>query len=567
MKRLLSLLLTVLLLLSLLPAASASSTFPDVKMYDKEISYLTNLKIINGYDDGKFRPEEPIKRVQAVQMILREMGITNYSDAPNPGFTDVKPGDYGYGEIAKAVQLGIVGGKTASNGSKYFDKFGHLKRSQMAKILVEAYNLTGTYYKSFTDVTDKHWAVDYVDTLAANRITTGYDNGTFKPEDKLSRQHFAVFMARYLNDDFKPADDPLFAHFIHVGQGDSTLMITPKGKTILIDGGKSSVGDVVLSYLDSLGIQTIDLMVATHPDADHIGGLVKVLEEKEVKKVLDSGKSHTSQTYFDYLTLIDQKDIPFQVAKAGEMIDLDPSIDIKVLNSGEGYTDNNDASVVLKVSQDDFDYLLTGDAGIEAERNMVEKFDVEAEVLKVGHHGSNTSTSQLFLDEVNPTYGILSYGEDNSYGHPHSEVVNRLYDNNVEVITTLDNGVVTIYRENGTTFVGGEISQDPDPQPTPENIYISEVDLSGETVTISNGSNLGADISGWYLISEVGNQRYDFPEGSFIEAGNHITVLSGPDAYKALPYYHLWTKGYIWNNSGDAALLYNSQGELVDELR
>src|SRR5690606_35843301 len=112
-------------------------------------------------------------------------------NAPDPGFTDMKPGSYGYKEVAKAVQLGFISGKTAKNGSKYFEPNGTLTRAQMAKILVEGYGLKETDQKySFTDVTDKHWAKDYIETLASNNITTGYPNGTFDPQGFLSRQHF-----------------------------------------------------------------------------------------------------------------------------------------------------------------------------------------------------------------------------------------------------------------------------------------------------------------------------------------------------------------------------------------
>jgi hypothetical protein len=195
------------ILLGFSPKAEATNLFKDVNLYEEEITYLTGLSIIKGYDGNLFKPKDSIKRIQAIQMILREKGVTNFSNVPNPGFTDINPGDYGYKEVAKAVQLGIIGGKTASDGSKYFDTFGTLTRAQMAKILVNAYNLTGTYPKSFTDVPTGsygHWAKDFISSLAANHITTGYDDGSFKPEDKLTREHFAVFMARQLNDKFKP---------------------------------------------------------------------------------------------------------------------------------------------------------------------------------------------------------------------------------------------------------------------------------------------------------------------------------------------------------------------------
>lgn len=230
------------------------------------------------------------------------------------------------------------------------------------------------------------------------------------------------------------------AHFIDVGQGDSTLLVTPNGKTVLIDGGKESEADQLVQHLTDIGIQTIDLMVATHPDADHIGGLVPVLEQFEVKKVVDSGKSHTTQTYMDYLALIDQKNIPFEIAKEGSFLNVDSAVIIEVLNALEESSDTNDSSVVLKVSYKESDFLLTGDADAEIEAEMMaEGYNLDSEVLKVGHHGSDTSTSQAFLEAVNPIIAAVSVG-DNSYGHPAQTIMDRLTNYGLELYTTKQSG-------------------------------------------------------------------------------------------------------------------------------
>lgn len=221
-------------------------------------------------------------------------------------------------------------------------------------------------------------------------------------------------------------DVPVKAHFIDVGQGDSILITLTNGKNILVDGGKKAAGTRVVAYLKKIGVKTVDLMVATHPDADHIGGLVDVLNAFPVKQALDSGQGHTTQTYLEYLRLIDAKNIPFTVAKVGQTLNIDPNVKITVLNSGEGATTSNDASVVLKFTYGNMDILLTGDAEADREKVMMAKFNVEAEIFKAAHHGSNTGNSLEFLQEVKPKATVLSYGKDNSYGHPHKEVVARL---------------------------------------------------------------------------------------------------------------------------------------------
>ncbi|TFE04005.1 S-layer homology domain-containing protein [Jeotgalibacillus salarius] len=177
------------------------SAFDDVNQYEDEINFLTDQGIIKGYEDGSFGPANEVNRLQAVQMILREMDVTDFN-APNPGFTDMNEDDYGYKEVAKAVELGIISGKTDENGAKYFDPYNSLTRAQMAKILSESYGIEKEWRYFFSDVDRQHWAKEYVDQLASQAITTGYEDQTFRPEEDIQRQHFAVFMSRLLNEDF-----------------------------------------------------------------------------------------------------------------------------------------------------------------------------------------------------------------------------------------------------------------------------------------------------------------------------------------------------------------------------
>jgi hypothetical protein len=198
--------------------SGASISFTDVKQYKDEIAYLTNLKIISGYPDRTFQPNAPIKRIQALQMILREMGI-NTKGAPDPGFKDMKPGSYGYEEVAKAVELGIISGKQGG----VFDPNGTLTRAQMSKILVNAYDLFGFYPYEFKDVLPKDWAYYFISTLAAHNITSGYPDGTFKPNNQLTRSHFALFMSRLLNPKFQP-HNPLVADSLLEGAFDYNII-------------------------------------------------------------------------------------------------------------------------------------------------------------------------------------------------------------------------------------------------------------------------------------------------------------------------------------------------------
>lgn len=194
-------LVAFLLVMPLIPTNAA--TFSDVTRYEKEINYLVDEGILNGYQDGTFKPRRNINRLQGVRILLKAKGVTDY-DAPNPNFTDVTPTTHGYEEIAKAVDLGIISGKKNADGSKYFDANAPLTRGQMAKILVETMDLPIDRSFTFRDVPTSNGYFPYVSTLAAEQITEGYLDLTFKPNQPISRQHFSLFVARLLEDDFKP---------------------------------------------------------------------------------------------------------------------------------------------------------------------------------------------------------------------------------------------------------------------------------------------------------------------------------------------------------------------------
>lgn len=214
-------------------------------------------------------------------------------------------------------------------------------------------------------------------------------------------------------------------HFIDVGQGDAILVQSPNGKNMLVDGGPKAAGSKVVSFLKSKGVKRLDYVVATHPDADHIGGLEAVLNAFPVTNFVDSGFPHTTQTYYNMLALVDKKNIKFQVAKELDKLALDPQLITRVLYADENAKDSNATSIVLKITYNKVSFLLMGDADIATENYIKSKYDVKATVLKNGHHGSNTSSSAAFISAVKPSVGILSYGKNNSYGHPHLAIEAR----------------------------------------------------------------------------------------------------------------------------------------------
>ena len=247
--------------------------------------------------------------------------------------------------------------------------------------------------------------------------------------------------------------------FIDVGQGDSILVIFPNTKTLLVDGGERHSSSKVLSTLQEHGLSYIDVVVATHPHADHIGGLIDVINNVNVGQVLDSGQVHTTQTFEDLLDAIYNKQIPLRSVSEGESINLDPTVKINVLNPPASIPDGskneaefNDNSVALKLTYGNFSALLTGDMEERNEARLVFKnaTTLDADVLKAGHHGSRTSSSLAFLNAVTPELVIISLGAGNSYGHPHEEALDRISAFGVQYLHRTDiDGTITLISDAG----------------------------------------------------------------------------------------------------------------------
>ncbi|MBB4826221.1 beta-lactamase superfamily II metal-dependent hydrolase [Sporosarcina luteola] len=235
-----------------------------------------------------------------------------------------------------------------------------------------------------------------------------------------------LIMLSFLPAFSEAAMNELKVHFIDVGQGEAVFIQAPNGKNMLVDGGPKTAGKTVVSFLQNKGVKKLDYVVATHPDADHIGGLVDVLNSFQVGHFLDSGKVHTTQTYYELLQLVDKKNIPFTVPKELDKIALDPHMIIRVLHVNEQADDTNDASIVLKATYNQVSFLLMADASADIEEEIRSKYNVQATVLENGHHGSDTSSSAAFISNVKPSVAILSYGKNNTYGHPSSIVEKRL---------------------------------------------------------------------------------------------------------------------------------------------
>jgi beta-lactamase superfamily II metal-dependent hydrolase len=251
------------------------------------------------------------------------------------------------------------------------------------------------------------------------------------------------------------AEGQLRIYALDVGQGDGFLIISPEGKSVLIDAGPPGAGDDVVAALRKRRIGSLDLAVATHPHADHIGGFRQVIENVEVKNFLDSGQVFASDEYERLLRTIRDNRIKFITARRGMKFDLDSGVKLETLNPQgddrwitkirQGGSVENANSVVLRLSYGDFSMLFTGDAEFETEALMMKSgAPLRAQVLKVGHHGSRHATSGRFLETVKPEAAIISCGDDNKYGHPAQPTLDRLRRADVKVYRTDLSGEIAV---------------------------------------------------------------------------------------------------------------------------
>lgn len=249
----------------------------------------------------------------------------------------------------------------------------------------------------------------------------------------------------------KPAEHPQTeVYFIDVGQGDSTLVVS-KGEAMLIDSGERDRSDKLINYLKKLGIKKFKYIINTHPHSDHMGEMADVLKnfstEKFIMPKVPDDMTPTSYVYENMLKEIKRQGI--KITKSSDMEFALGSCKVSLYTPKEKHSDLNNYSTLVKVTDGDNSFLITGDCEEEEEKDILSQgFDVSAKVLKVGHHGSSTSSSAGFLNKVLPRYAVISCGKDNKYGHPHETTVRELKKYVSKLYITMDNGTV-IFSSDG----------------------------------------------------------------------------------------------------------------------
>ena len=285
--------------------------------------------------------------------------------------------------------------------------------------------------------------------------------------------------------------DTLRVNYIDVGQGDSIFIQLPNKETMLIDAGEAYEADNVINYLNNLGIKKIDYVVGTHPHTDHIGGLEEVINTFDVGAIYMPKVSSNSKTFEDLLTTISNKGLKVKTAKSGVVVLSEDNLKLEfIAPNSDNYSNLNNYSAVLKLTYLDNTFLFMGDAETLSEDEITS--DVDADVIKVGHHGSDSSSSVEFVKKVSPEYAIIMVGEGNSYNHPYQSIIDRYESVGAKVLRTdLDGNIVCDSDGVDVTCKGDKESSSDSSPSTTNNISLVSLDSP-----VSKGSNATVSIKG-----------------------------------------------------------------------
>lgn len=264
-----------------------------------------------------------------------------------------------------------------------------------------------------------------------------------------------ILFSAFKREDLPPDNEVLSVRFFDVGQGDSILLRSPEGKYMLIDTGTNSGEKKLISDLEKCGVKTLEYLVLTHPHEDHIGGADKVLEKFKVKTLLSPDVGADTEAFRNLLAAIEKSDCADIQPPVGREYTFFEDCTFTVLGPADTDETLNNCSLVLRLTYKDTAFLFMGDAEKEEETAILSRFkdDLSADVLKVGHHGSSTASSDSFLDAAKPSVAVISCGKGNDYGHPHQSTLRRLKDRNVKICRTDLSGTVKIVSDGEKIYV------------------------------------------------------------------------------------------------------------------
>ncbi len=250
-----------------------------------------------------------------------------------------------------------------------------------------------------------------------------------------------------VTETFKETENTLDITYLDVGQADS-ILIQNEGHNMLIDAGNNEDGPLLVQYFKEQNITKFDYLIATHPHEDHIGGMDDIINNFDIEKIYMPDVTTTTKTFLDVLEAIEKKNMTYDVPNINQNFSLGNTL-FQVIYTGNDKKNLNNSSIVLKATFKNTSYLFTGDATSEVEKKILNK-NIQATVLKVGHHGSKYSTTTDFLNKVNPKYAIISVGKNNSYNHPNQVTINKLEKKNIEIHRTDQEGSIFLKSDGKT---------------------------------------------------------------------------------------------------------------------
>lgn len=245
-------------------------------------------------------------------------------------------------------------------------------------------------------------------------------------------------------------DGEIRVHFIDVGQADA-ILIQSADHSVLIDSGARNGERIILPYLESVGVTTLDVLVGTHPHADHIGGAAGILDAMEVREVWMPNVTHTTRTFERFIDSIEANGAEVHLAQAGDVMSMGQIQMTVVHPNRSGYSSFNDYSIVLHMQFGETGFIFTGDGEGPTDHEILQHgWNVSSNVMLAGHHGSRTSSSEALIDAINPDIAVISVGDGNKYGHPHQVVLDRFAERDIEVLRTDLEGTIILVTD-GTT--------------------------------------------------------------------------------------------------------------------
>lgn len=311
--------------------------------------------------------------------------------------------------------------------------------------------------------------------------STGSQSGTGNDTDSQGKSGSTD--AADTSGTFNNSGEQLKIHYIDVGQADC-ILLQQGNENMLIDAGNNDDEKTIKNYLQSIGVNEFKYVIGTHPHEDHIGSMDYIMNSFKVGKIYFPKASSTSKTFENFVNAVKNKNMQFTEPKVGDTFNLGQAKCTILAPNSSQYDELNNYSIVLKVEFGNNSFLFTGDAEDVSEKEMLSKgFDLKADVLKVGHHGSSSSTTREFLNAVNPKYAVISVGKGNKYGHPNDETIQKLHAKGIEIYRTDESGTIV------ATSDGNNISF----STSPSNIEIGSGSSSQETS--ANGSSYSKDNS------------------------------------------------------------------------